>query len=143
MTSVDETSRPHLVDAILSLDSYGGTCFGGGIRLGLEVLQRRREHGGVMIFLTDGVYECPDSDVNQNLDDPALLDEITASGVRMISMAFGLATLHITMKNLSLKNKYSLLRDRVTDDLENLAVLTNGKTYFIPDGKETSSLSTH
>ena len=42
--------------------------------------------GGVMLFVTDGGFNCPDGGVNIN--DTALQDRIIQSGVRIVTIAF-------------------------------------------------------
>ncbi len=117
MTEIsDQESRDDLSDIIYDLRADGGTCLTDGVLEGIEVLSERTGgYGGVMIFITDGEYDCPsDPFGHHNLDDEDFLEEVEASGVRIITIAFS---------------------DNADENLENLAALTNGKAYFIPDGQ--------
>lgn len=53
-----------------------------------QTLSQSVSEGGVMIFLTDGNHDCKGED-DDNLDDEELQQEIVASGVRIITIAFG------------------------------------------------------
>ena len=51
-----------------------------------QTLRQVTEHGGVMLFVTDGAYRCPDG--GPDLDDEELQQEIIDSGVRIVTIAF-------------------------------------------------------
>ena len=53
---------------------------------GFQTLSQVTDHGGVMIFITDGVFDCRQG--GTELTDQDLQDEIIASGVRIITVAF-------------------------------------------------------
>ncbi len=109
-----QEERDLLSEAVLSLVANGGTCLSLGVLYGLEVLSERSTEGGVMIFITDGEYACnPDPDDDYDLNNEEFLAIVEESGVRIITIAFS---------------------DNADESLENLALVTNGKTYFIPDG---------
>ena len=66
-----------------------------------------------MLFVTDGVHDCPlDNEIN--IDDIGIQNMIIENKVRVVTIAFS---------------------DTADPNLENLATISNGKTYFIPDGK--------
>ncbi len=131
--------RNDLEQAVDDLEAVGGTCLSAGVLQGLDVsvaisqqtqliftsstqlnLQvlsrsgRTDTSGGVMIFITDGDYACPqDEDEEFDLNNPDVLAAVEESGVRVITIAFS---------------------DNAADTLENLARISDGKAYFIPDG---------
>ena len=72
------------------------------------------QKGGVIILLTDG-----EQNTGTDIDDNALINKIKSDEVRIVTMAFG--------KDSDAK-------------LENLAFVSHGQTYFIPDGEGLEDL---
>jgi len=99
---------PNIISILEALVPGGGTCLGAALKAGLQTLKNGGvDHGGVLIFLTDGLQSC------NGLDIPDVMDDVVNQGVRVIAIAFG--------------NKAD---PRIID----LAEKTNGKAFFIPDG---------
>ena len=49
--------------------------------------------GGAIIFVTDGLQQCQGGPDSPDIDDEALIDRIIRTKLRIITVAFGLATL--------------------------------------------------
>ena len=82
---------------------------GAGVVMGIDLLDgpNNEDKGGVMILIADGRNSLP-----PYLDERSLLDKIKDQKIRIVTLALG-----------SLADK----------SLENFAVITKGKTYFISD----------
>ena len=48
--------------------------------------------GGAIIFVTDGLQQCQGGPDSPDIDDEALIDRIIRTKLRIITVAFGLAT---------------------------------------------------
>lgn len=76
----------------------------------MQILNNNQKtKGGVIILISDG-----ENNKGPNLNDPALIARIKKEEVRIVTMAIGPNT---------------------DPMLEDFATITNGKTYYIPDGK--------
>ena len=51
-----------------------------------QTLGEATSYGGVMLFITDGEFDCPSG--GTELTDPVLQQEIIDSGVRIVTIAF-------------------------------------------------------
>jgi uncharacterized protein YegL len=108
LTNISNQTRTEVIAILQSLSANGGTCLGEGLKKGLETLRLGGvDHGGVMIFLTDGQQSCDGADI------PDVIDVVENQGVRVIAIAFGTSA---------------------DSRILQLAKRTNGKAYFIPDG---------
>jgi len=104
-TAVNKKMFINLID---KLKADGGTCLGKGLKEGLNVLKRSGvNQGGVLIFLTDGVYQCPGGPTIDQV-----LPDLVKQGTRVITIAFS---------------------DNADPNIIKLAEATNGKSYFVPD----------
>eukprot|EP00095_Tigriopus_kingsejongensis_P007258 maker-scaffold286_size222086-snap-gene-1.22 protein:Tk07258 transcript:maker-scaffold286_size222086-snap-gene-1.22-mRNA-1 annotation:"hypothetical protein DAPPUDRAFT_255495" len=122
MLSIDEASRVKLSNAVLDIKTCGSTCLGLGLKTGVETLTKDGSRGGVMIYVTDGEYNCNNQGGHDgsDLNDPAIKKLIEDNNIKVITIAFG--------------------KD-ADPNLENLATWSNGKTYFIPDGSGIDDLN--
>lgn len=94
------------------------------------------DNGGVMILFTDGEHECNSVD-DSDLNDPEVIDRIIESGIRIIAIAIGYEIIHLYVlyNDILLLPCVSISRPKADSNIENLADISNGKTYFIPDGE--------
>ncbi|TRY62999.1 hypothetical protein TCAL_08293 [Tigriopus californicus] len=123
MTVVSEETRQTLVDQVMNIRTCDYTCLGLGFKKGVEVLtQGGKNSGGVMIYITDGDWNCNDDHDHDdsNLNDPAIKKLIEDYKIKVITLAFSKGA---------------------DPNLENLAKWSNGKTYFIPDGEGIEDLN--
>jgi len=124
LTTIDENTRSSL-SGLIDFNAEGATCLGLALQKGLEVLYGTEQtNGGVIIFLTDGDEECNDKsnkdDIDGNINNPELLQDIVDRNIRVVTIAFG--------KDAS-------------QDLENLARISGGKTFFVPDGNDNQAIN--
>jgi calcium-activated chloride channel regulator 3/4 len=111
LTKVTNQTRTNVIEILQKLSAGGGTCLGAGLKKGLDTLKQGEvNHGGVMIFLTDGQQSCDGADTS---DIPDVIDSVADQGVRVIAIAFGISA---------------------DSRILQLAERTHGKAYFIPDG---------
>lgn len=105
---VTDQNRQDYIDILRGLSAGGGTCLGAALTAGLNTLENGGvDHGGVIIFLTDGEQSCDGPDI------PDVVQSLVDQGVRVIAIAFG-----------------SQADPRILE----LADKTQGKAFFIPDG---------
>jgi len=108
ITPVTEENRNNITDKVDKLTALGGTCLGSGILKGLEAFTNYNQaEGGVMIFLTDGIFSCEGGP-----DIAAVIDKVVNQNVRVVTIAFGKSA---------------------DKNIEDLAARTGGQAYFVPD----------
>ena len=112
MTLVTDSNRDEMMNIVDELYTDPQTCLGMAVKKGIEVMSQAGE-GGVMIFFTDGKQEC-DSEDDSTITDPDVIQAVIDSKIRIITIAIG---------------------PEADPNIENLAAISDGKTYFIPDGK--------
>jgi Mg-chelatase subunit ChlD len=111
LESLTPQNRQKVLTILEGLSAGGGTCLGAALRAGLTTLKNGGvDHGGVLIFLTDGQQSCDGPDQS---DIPDVINDVVKQGVRVIAIAFG-----------------SSADSRIIE----LADKTGGKAFFIPDG---------
>ena len=122
LTPVNNQSREVFAKALDKLIADGGTCLGAGLKEGLKVLMNGGvEKGGVMIFLTDGVFDCKNSDMPDKTTIAQAIPFIKAQEVRVITIAFS---------------------NNADPDIIKLAEETNGKAFFVPDNSGPEVINT-
>ena len=119
VTEVNANNRNTTIEAIEGTTATGGTCLGLGLMEGLEALKRSGyQTGGVLIFLTDGVYGCGGNTIWSSFEDDLL--KIKNQKVRVISIAFS---------------------DSADGQIETLARETNGISYYVSDTSGPADLN--
>ena len=115
MTKIDNSTRSTLRAITDSLVTESSTCLGAGIRQGLRTISNglATNLGGTMIFITDGEQSCTTGTDQSYITDPELINDIIKSKVKIITVAFG---------------------SKADKNLESLADISNGKSFFVPDG---------
>ena len=119
---VDNQSRADITKELDKLIAGGGTCLGAGLKEGLKVLRNGGlEKGGVMIFLTDGKFDCKNPDMPDKTTIAQAIPLIKAQEVRVITIAFS---------------------NNADPDIIKLAEETNGKAFFVPDNSGPEVINT-
>ena len=117
---VDEAYRTQIINKLAGMNTLKGTCIGAGIKAGLKALRDGGiKTGGVMIFLTDGEYWCPDGTDKSTLAE--VIPLVKAQNVRVTTIAFS---------------------NDADPDIIKLATETNGKAYFVPDDSGPEIINT-
>merc|ERR1719228_1015526 len=84
VTPIKDSNRNYPINKINNLSAEGGTCLGDGLLKGLKALKDYdKRDGGVMIFLTDGEFQC-----NGGPNIPQVINRIVAQNVRVVTIAF-------------------------------------------------------
>ena len=106
----DTESMDKIIDTVQNITTNKYTCLHTGIRKGLEAFKNFGQNkGGAAMFLTDGAQWCED-EITEWLDE--IQDEVLEQGVRFCTIAFS---------------------DEADPRLEELASITNGAAYFVPE----------
>eukprot|EP00090_Calanus_glacialis_P010249 TRINITY_DN18632_c0_g1_i4.p1 TRINITY_DN18632_c0_g1~~TRINITY_DN18632_c0_g1_i4.p1 ORF type:complete len:980 (-),score=267.96 TRINITY_DN18632_c0_g1_i4:71-3010(-) len=119
LNRVDEQSREDMVAAIDQMDFKGQTCIGCGLDRALNWPGGLKDTvGGVIILITDGVQKCSTNDGCFSIGD--MTDEVVNRQVRVVTIALGLDA---------------------DPELEQLAIKTGGKSYFIDDSSGPGNIN--
>merc|ERR1719209_631791 len=119
MASVNDETREEMVQAVDNMEFNGLTCIGCGIDRALNwegALQG--VSGGVIILITDGEQKCETADGCLTIQDK--IPEVLERQTRVVTIAFGLDA---------------------DPALEDLAVKSGGKSYFIDDYSGPGSIN--
>ena len=108
----DDASRQTLMDAIPK-DLFSSTCIGCGLDLARQMLSEGGP-GGIILLVTDGQNSPGYHDICD------VQGEIMVAGIRVISIAFGA---------------------EADKNIETLADLTDGKSYFVRDEDTSEALN--
>ena len=111
MASVNNESRAGMITAVNNMTFFGKTCIGCGLDRALNypgALEGAK--GGVIILITDGEQVCDSPDGCLTIEDK--IPEVLERQARVVTIAFGLDA---------------------DPALEDLAVKSGGKSYFIDD----------
>ena len=114
MITVNEHSRDDLIGFLDSEVKFGGqTCIGCGLNIALTWTQTlNNSSGGVIILITDGKQKCHTPSSPSCLDISDVIDDLVEHKVRVVTVALGLDA---------------------DPALEDLAMRTGGKSYYIDD----------
>ena len=122
MASVNDETRAGMVEAVDSMKFFGKTCIGCGIDRALNWDGTLKGfNGGVIILITDGMQECetsPGDPACKTIED--MTPEVLARQTRVVTIAFGL---------------------EADPALEDLALQSGGKSYFIDDYSGPGSIN--
>ncbi|KAI9559824.1 hypothetical protein GHT06_013831 [Daphnia sinensis] len=110
----DLKSRQEMMK-VLPTELFSATCIGCGLDLAVKMLSETKdeEKGGTIVLVTDG------KNSPGYLDIAAVQKDVVKAGVRVISVGFG---------------------KEADNNIENLADLTDGKSYFIHDDDSSEAL---
>jgi len=119
MSIVDDETRAGMIEAIDSMKFIGRTCIGCGIDRALNWDgSLKGSNGGVIILITDGMQDCETDDGCLTIAD--MTPDVLARQTRVVTIAFGL---------------------EADPALEDLALQSGGKSYFIDDYSGPGSIN--
>jgi len=114
ITKVDsKDARDHIINTVNDMKNTGQTCLQTGIQKGLQALREfDTPTGGAAIFITDGGQYCGNGGNFEKDWLSVIIDDVLAQNVRFCTIA---------------------LSNAADPKLEELAVRTNGASYFVRD----------
>ena len=119
INKVDDTTREEMVTAIDNMKFLGQTCIGCGLDWALNWPGGLNGTvGGVIILITDGKQKCSTMDGCLSIGD--MTDELIERQVRVVTIALGL---------------------EADPELEQLALRTGGKSYYIDDSSGPGNIN--
>merc|ERR1719239_1787753 len=122
MAAVNNETRARMIEAVDGMEFEGRTCIGCGIDRALNWDgSLKGSNGGVIILITDGMQDCetgPDDPTCLTIED--MKPDVLARQTRVVTIAFGL---------------------EADPALEDLALQSGGKSYFIDDYSGPGSIN--
>ena len=123
MTAVNDATRVEMIKAVDNMEFQGKTCIGCGIDRALNWPGALKGfNGGVIILITDGRQECETGEGNPEICKTieGMTPQVVERRTRVVTIAFGL---------------------EADPALEDLALQSGGKSYFIDDYSGPGSIN--
>jgi len=119
LTAIDDNTREEMIKAVDNMKFLGKTCIGCGLDRALNWPGGLKDtNGGVIILVTDGAQKCDTTEGCLTIGN--MTDEIIDRQVRVVTIALGL---------------------RASTELEELAVKSGGKSYYIDDSSGPGNIN--
>jgi Mg-chelatase subunit ChlD len=119
LTLVTTESRADMIAAINSLKPVGMTCIGCALTVAKDYTLKNKT-GNTIVLITDGKQECrhPDADICITISE--VIADLVERKIRVITIALG---------------------DEADPEIEDLAVATGGKSYYVEDNSGAGDIN--
>jgi calcium-activated chloride channel regulator 4 len=121
LTQVTDQSRTDMIAAINTLKPYGKTCIGCGLSMAKDYpYLLKGKTGNTIVLITDGQQNCLHPTSTGCLTIANVLEDLVARKIRVITIALG---------------------DEADPEIEDLAVATGGKSYYVEDNSGAGDIN--
>jgi calcium-activated chloride channel regulator 4 len=119
LTLVTTDSRADMIAAINTLQPKGMTCIGCALKVAMDYTLKGKT-GNTIVLITDGKQECRDPDADICITISEVIADLVARKIRVITIALG---------------------DEADPEIEDLAVATGGKSYYVEDNSGAGDIN--
>lgn len=121
LTAITSFNRGAMLDTVDGITSSGKTCIGCGLMFAKDYAGLLKgKNGNVIILITDGHQECLHPNKPECLTISDVMNDLVQRKIRVITIALG--------------------KD-ADPEIEELALLTGGKSYFVDDSSGSGSIN--
>ncbi len=121
LTQVTAESRADMIAAINKLEPFGKTCIGCGLSMAKDYpFLLGGKTGNTIVLITDGKQDCMHHDPKTCITISDVLEDLVARKIRVITIALG---------------------DEADPEIEDLAVATGGKSYYVEDNSGAGDIN--
>jgi Mg-chelatase subunit ChlD len=121
LTVVTQESRSKMIEAINELKPTGKTCIGCALSMAKDYAGLLKgQNGNTIVLITDGKQQCLSPSKPECIKIADVKDDLVARKIRVITIALG---------------------DEADPEIEDLAVATGGKSYYVEDNSGAGNIN--